>query len=126
METPAENDSKDAVPVQAHSELPGPGQHGYGPMRDERAAGVNRHQEYQPTELERALQRGVEMLDVGNTRLPRTWEPKDVPVAPNDEEDSDLLNDDGDKVLEAFYLKKGCHGKYIWLRRIGQRSPGRT
>ena len=107
VEMPAENDSKNAVTVQAHSELPGPGQHGYGPMRNERAAGVNRHQEYQPTELERALQRGVEMLDVGNTRLPRTWEPKDVPVAPNDEEDLDLLNDDDDEVLEAFLLEKG-------------------
>ena len=83
------------------------GHGGYGPVRDGRSSGSQPYPRHEFTELERALQQSAEMLDIGNTRLPRNWEPKDIPVDPNDDEDPDLRQDERDEVLEAFLLEKG-------------------
>ena len=68
----------------------------YGPQRREhgnaRYEGVPTRV---PSELQKALNRGVEMLDVGNTRLHRT--PREIPVGDDEAEDA----------LEAFLVDKG-------------------
>ena len=68
----------------------------YGPQRREH--GNARYEEVParvPSELQKALNRSVEMLDVGNTRLHRT--PLEIPVGDDEAEDA----------LEAFLVDKG-------------------